>query len=263
MQRLYRIVNLLSIDVAVGAILTSLFFARLLHTPVRVYGLAALGLTVWIIYTADRLIDVQHLQKPATSNRHRFHQQHAVGLWVAVAFALVVVCGLVAFVYQPIRMRGFLLAPFICLYLLFQKRLPVKEFAVALFYTIGIVLPALPERWELLLPGTVWIVQLFLVALANIVLFAWFELDLDFKMGQASLATRIGNSAVRRLLSTLLVVGLVLSFVVAFFYAAGWVFTAMWLGLIGLFTFRSYFAKHERYRLWGDAIFYLPLIGLL
>jgi len=33
--------------------------------------------------------------------------------------------------------------------------------------------------------------------------------------------------------------------------------------LIGIFIFDSYFVQHERYRLWGDAIFYLPLIGLV
>jgi hypothetical protein len=42
------------------------------------------------------------------------------------------------------------------------------------------------------MPAAGLIAQLFLIALTNLLLFAWFECDADSKMGQASLATRFG-----------------------------------------------------------------------
>jgi 1,4-dihydroxy-2-naphthoate octaprenyltransferase len=82
-------------------------------------------------------------------------------------------------------------------------------------------------------------------------------------MGQASLVTRLGKKVVSTLLIILFVGGISLSFVGMISNPIGWIFLLMWFVLIGLFIFHSYFEEYERYRLWGDAIFYLPLIGLV
>jgi len=264
MLRVYRLLNLLSLDVAAGAMITTLFFSKLLHAPVRAYGVVALGLTVWIIYTADRLLDVRHLKQPALSERHRFHQQYYTTLWVVVLSAIVLVCVLISFVRPAVLLGGLLLAPVIVLYLLLQKRLPIKELAVATLYTMGVLVPAWPGSWMELMPVTGLIAQLFLIALANLMLFAWFEAAEDNQMGQASLATRIGKNEVGKFLITLLGFGISFSLVHAVLVNSNsWILFFMWVGLIALFYFKTYFERNERYRVWGDAIFYLPIIGLL
>ena len=113
------------------------------------------------------------------------------------------------------------------------------------------------------MPAAGLIAQLFLIALTNLLLFAWFECDADSKMGQASLATRFGKKTVSTLVIILFVGGISLSFVGMISNPISWIFLLMWFVLIGLFIFNSYVAQHERYRLWGDAIFFLPLIGLV
>jgi 4-hydroxybenzoate polyprenyltransferase len=259
----YRLVNLLSLDVALGAMIMALFFSKQLLAPVRVYGIAALGLTVWVIYTTDRLMDVRHLTEPAYSERHRFHQKYSKPLRVALAVAVLIVCVLMIFIRPSVIVGGLILAPVILIYLLMQKKLPIKEFTVALLYTFGVLLPAWPESWQLIMPAARLIAQLFLIALTNLLLFAWFECDVDSKMGQASLATRIGKKAVSTLLAILFVIGIGLSFVGMISNPINWIFLLMWFVLIGLFIFHTYFEQYERYRLWGDAIFFLPLIGLI
>ena len=74
--RFYRMCNLLSLDVAGGAVVCALFFSKLLSVTPYVQGMIALGLTVWVIYTADRLLDVRALKNAAASERHKFHQQY-------------------------------------------------------------------------------------------------------------------------------------------------------------------------------------------
>lgn len=262
-NRAYRLVNLLSLDVALGAMITALFFSKQLLAAVRVYGIVVLGLTVWVIYTIDRLMDVRHLTEPAYSERHRFHQKYSKPLRVALAVAVLIVCALMVFIRPSVIVGGLILAPVTLIYLLVQKKMPIKEFTVAVLYTLGVLLPAWPGSWQLIMPASGLIAQLFLIALTNLLLFAWFECDVDSKMGQASLATRLGKKAVSTLLIILFVGGITLSFVGMISNPIGWIFLLMWFVLIGLFIFHSYFEQYERYRLWGDAIFFLPLIGLV
>lgn len=263
LSRAYRLINLLSLDVAIGAMVTALFFSRQLVAPVRAYGIIALGLTVWVIYTADRLMDVRHLSEPASSERHRFHQQHRQPLWIAIIAAVLIVCVLLIFIRQSVLTGGLILTPIITIYLLLQKRMPIKELTVAILYTLGVLLPAWPESWHLIAPATGLIGQLFLIALANLILFAWFEWEVDSKMGQASLATRLGKKTVGTLVVILFVIGISVSLADMMLHSISWIFLLMWLVLLCLFIFHSYFEQQERYRLWGDAIFYIPLIGLL
>lgn len=264
MLRVYRLLNLLSLDVAFGATLTALFFSKLLQAPVRYYSVVALGLTVWIIYTVDRLIDVRQLNKPAISERHKFHQKHFRALRLAVGLIIIVVCILVVFIRPAVLMGGLILVPLIALYLLLQKKLPIKELAVAVIYTVGVLLPAWPGSWNLLLQEAGMIAQLFFIALANLLLFAWFEVSEDQAMGQHSLATRVGKRVVARCILVLMCCGIAFSFVYALSVnPAGWILLSMWLCLAIVYRFQSYFGMAERYRLWGDAIFYLPAIGLL
>jgi hypothetical protein len=75
-DRLYKVFNLLNLDVVVGAVISALYFAKLLAAKVNVFGILALGLTVWIIYTADRLLDVKKMSATPTSERHKFHQKN-------------------------------------------------------------------------------------------------------------------------------------------------------------------------------------------
>jgi hypothetical protein len=264
MFRVYRLLNLLSLDVAVGAILTALFFSKLLQAPSRLYSVIALGLTVWVIYTADRLMDVQQLKKPAISERHRFHQKRFKILSIIVCITILVVCILAVFVRPAVLVGGLILAPLSVLYLLLQKKLPIKELAVAIVYTVGVLLPAWPGSWNLFIPVAGLVVQLFLIALTNLLLFAWFELEPDIKMGQASFATRVGKKRLTLVLQILFISGITFSLGYSIFSnPLGIIFLLMWLGLITLLIYPRYFEQLERYRLWGDAIFYLPAIGLI
>ena len=112
--------NLLSLDAPLIAVAWLYVFAktwRLGYHPWEAY--ASLGLAVWVIYAADRLLDASLLgaENPAMETRHRFHLQYR--RWFGIAL-LVVIPLLVALVvlrmpmaiYKHLLLGGVLIAGF-------------------------------------------------------------------------------------------------------------------------------------------------------
>src|SRR5687768_5623813 len=137
--RFYRLLNILSIDIALGAMICSRFLALLLDVAPRPYAMASLGLTVWIIYTADHLLDARRVRGAASTERHRFHQRHFTMLSVVVAAAVVIDAVLILFIRRQVLYSGVLIMAIVGLYLLFHNRLIfLKEVFVALLYCLGV-----------------------------------------------------------------------------------------------------------------------------
>jgi hypothetical protein len=142
--RFYRLLNILSIDVALGAVCSGIFFAHILQADITPYSLASLGFSVWIIYTADHLLDAKKISTSATTNRHRFHQQHFQLLLILVIVAACMNAVLLFFIRRPALITGIVLVVLVILYLLIQHSLKfLKEIFVAIVYTAGVLLPAM------------------------------------------------------------------------------------------------------------------------
>src|SRR3954452_14827096 len=68
--------NLLSLDAPLIALVWQDFLSRCYPTVLHPTGRGVLGLTVWAIYLADRLLDVRHPAVPGESIRHQFYRMH-------------------------------------------------------------------------------------------------------------------------------------------------------------------------------------------
>lgn len=84
--------NLLSLDAPLVAVVWVWMFAktwRVVWYPDSLYLLV--GLSVWIIYVVDRLLDsgVVKSSPRSESPRHQFHQRHSKVLWVCVILAAI------------------------------------------------------------------------------------------------------------------------------------------------------------------------------
>jgi hypothetical protein len=112
--------NLLSLDAPLVAMAWLYVFAktwRLGYHPWEAY--ASLGLAVWIIYAADRLLDASLATLPVDQleSRHRFHVEHRrffrISLVVAFAVALtLVVTKMPMAIYKYLLMGGVLVGGF-------------------------------------------------------------------------------------------------------------------------------------------------------
>jgi hypothetical protein len=80
--------NLLSLDAPLIALVWQDFLARCYPTVLHLTGRAVLGLTVWAIYLADRLLDVRCPVPASESIRHQFYRRHRTFAQTLVAIVL-------------------------------------------------------------------------------------------------------------------------------------------------------------------------------
>lgn len=266
--RVYRLLNILSIDVAAGAVVCALFFAKIFDVSVIPFGLISLGLTVWIIYTADHMLDAYKIQRPASTERHRFHQQHFKKLFVFLIIAMVIDAIQLAFIRKVVLYQGLALAVIVVVYFLAHRYLKFfKEVIGAALYSGGVLLipwsvnSGIASAYQLLL-----IAQFAMTALINLFLFSWFGLHQDEKDNHSSYATVMGYSATKYSIAILFFVQFfvsVIQFELGIYFLPVIILLLMNLLLLIIFSQRSFFEIHDRYRLLGDAVFLLPLIYLL
>jgi 4-hydroxybenzoate polyprenyltransferase len=261
--KVYRLFNLLSIDVALGAICSALFFAHILQVHILSYGLVALGLSVWIIYTADHLLDALKIKLPAATARHRFHQHNFKALLVTLLVAVVINGIIILFIRHRVLVAGLYVAATVSIYFLVNRYLKfMKEIFIAIVYTIGVLLPSISITQQ---PVHAWpwliIVIFFITALINLILFSWFDQAKDLRDGNTSFVTVLGERTSRTVILMLFLLVVVLTAIS--FSIAAFVILLMNGLLLITFILPRYFSVHDRFRLLGDFVFMIPLVYLL
>ncbi|MEI9919573.1 MAG: hypothetical protein WDO14_12310 [Bacteroidota bacterium] len=264
-MRYYRIFNLLSLDVALGAVICAAFFAKILRVHVLLQGYLLLGIIVWLIYTADHLLDAWTMREAATSERHSFHQKHFITILLAFLGAGIVAAGLIFLIRIQLISAGIVLSVFVVTYLLVNRGLKYfKELTGSLLYTGGVLLPAWSLHTQPATAGQLTLIIIFtLIAFTNLLIFARFSIGEDMLNRQKSLATIMGVKPMNTLISIVFAI----SFSVMIYQAIQDVSSdliilfVMELILLVIFV-TKYFRYDDRYRLYGDAIFLLPVILL-
>ena len=266
---LYRLFNILSIDVALGAVACSAYLVCMVEVQLPWPALICLGLTVWLIYTADHLVDARKVKAPAATLRHRFHQLHYHALLGASVLIAVTLFLLLFTLQHAVLAGGAALALLVLCYFVGQPQLGrFKELFAAILYTGGVALPALALWWNALsLFHVLVLMVLAITALLNLVLFAWFDVEQDQRDNHPSLARHLGKTGTKYLLYCLFLVqlGLTVGGITMFSDKASFLTILLLMngGLLFIFMHCRWFATDERYRLAGDAVFLFPILHLL
>ena len=173
-------------------------FARTFHTPVDPVNCAALFLTAWLIYLADRLADSYSLQDGGPrSLRHEFCLNHRQ-IWIG---ALAVIATTDAYlIWRSIGAETFLAGAVIgtlaLIYLVLNHSLggawpplPLKELAIGFLFAAGTLValfPVPPITGSLVFSGIAfaWLCTL------NCISIAFWERELDETQRKVSFATR-------------------------------------------------------------------------
>jgi hypothetical protein len=110
--------NVLSLDAPLIALVWQDFLARCYPTMLLPQGRAVLGLTVWAIYLADRILDVRHPAAPLESLRHRFYRRHRIFARILLAIVICVDLLMARLLVRPFLVTsGLLLIGAVALYL--------------------------------------------------------------------------------------------------------------------------------------------------
>jgi hypothetical protein len=264
--QLYRLVNILSLDIVIGAVACALFFGKLLHVRILPYGLAALALTVWIIYTADHLRDSMVIRGKASSTRHQFHQKHFRLLFAVMCVAISIDAVMILFTKKPVLTGGFILAIIVAVYLFIQRYLKVlKEIFIAALYTCGVLLPSISittvklNSFHILL-----ITQFFFTALMNLLIFSWFDQEKDKVDEQHSFATILGRKPTALCVYFFATINFAITlFLLTTGFDRAQIVTValMYMLLTAVFVYSD--QNSNAYRVLGDAVFFIPGIYLL
>jgi len=269
MLKLIHFIQNLSIDITAGAVIMTLFIAKVFGVELTLPMVLGLSIAIWLIYTVDHLFDARKSKEGPTNPRHAFHQKYFT-LLVAMAI-LIFAVGVWNLNHLPesTLIYGLMLAGLSAIYLIYSfvsKKPFRKELFAALVYAAGIVVAPLSVleiiRWyEGLL-----IVQLFLLAYANLLIIPLYEHDIDIQDQHASVATLKGASLVKQrvllicTLSTLLLVIQTFSPISAI---ALWLMALMIFVLFTLINRQDLFRRYQLFRVLADGIFFLPGIYLL
>ncbi|MEP6735750.1 MAG: hypothetical protein ABJA70_09545 [Chryseolinea sp.] len=267
-RRFYRLISVLSIDVVAGAVIGSIFFAHILQAQIQISELVALALTVWIIYTADHLSDAKKIKRTASTDRHRFHQQHAQHLKSILAICLLIDGAAVLFINPEIIKWGVVLAFLVLVFLIIQQSIPwMKEIVIAVFYTCGVILPSISRVHNPLdTAHYLLILQFMMIALTNLMLFSWFDRTTDAIDGLRSFVTVAGESKTRIAIITLAFLQLLLTGLQYFVFHIAEV--AFLMGIMGvilgiIFLLQRKYDDSTLARFLAEAVFLIPIVSLL
>ncbi|MEQ8360339.1 MAG: hypothetical protein RH860_12685 [Cytophagales bacterium] len=268
--KLLRYINALSIDIAIGAVACSkLLYIILDINSIWHYDLV-LGLSVWLIYTADHLVDAKLIKKEAVSFRHRLHQKH---FKIISLFALLAILINAAFtlIYFPLEIiiAGLSLMIFVIVHQIlnhFSKDyffLFGKEIRVALGYSLGLALcPFITAKY--ISPDAYLALSiLFLLALINLLFFSTIEreADLEDHFTSISLHWRPDKINLSIKIASLICLFLCLYFITLSEHTlVGLLLLTMLFVLFLSYRKSQVLISTDLYRSLGDGIFLIPIV---
>lgn len=261
--------NHYSIDVALGAMVSSIYFGRLLGVDLSSLTVITLGLTVWAIYTFDHLIDGRRLTSHLNSRRHFLHKKYKTPLSMLLVAVLVSLSVLIFFIPPKTVVLGVsvlcgVFAYFVALSLLKVRFGYYKEIIISVIYTVGVLVGPLSLATDISLMHVLIIGAFGLLAFLNLVIFSWYEKHLDKVQQFASIVNALGGQ--RSILLLKVSFGLVVVFVILIavqgHFEHAILLSSMTLFLAVLVVKQSLFKKNLVYRILGDGIFILPALVL-
>ncbi|PWL30842.1 hypothetical protein [uncultured Roseivirga sp.] len=269
MQRIIHFIQNLSLDITIGAVISSLFLARVINVEVSASMMIGLAIAIWLIYTFDHLRDAYKTKGRANNPRHAFHQKYFNELaGIAAAIFCLGAYNLESLPWPTIRL-GFVLIIFSSLYfvyLMLAKKAISKELFAATVYVAGIATAPLSLAETVEAEWVILLLIFWILAYANLLIIPSYEVELDKSDDESSVVTRLGELRVKRLLLFLLVLCTLL--IQYFGYltnlsAAYPILILMVSTLLILVLRPQYFRKYQLYRILSDGIFFLPGIALL
>lgn len=136
--------NILSLDAPIVALLWQALFSRSLHIHIRWPPIVALGLSTWMIYAVDRLLDARLPSNGPMSLRHKFSRRHRTLMLTSVGFAAALLLWTCLHLRPIVFQNGIWMVEAVTVYFAIVHFAPVairrlwpKELAVGVLFALG------------------------------------------------------------------------------------------------------------------------------
>lgn len=272
-SRALKIINAFSIDIAFGAVFSSRLLYFVIGTKPSPTLDVILGITVWLIYTLDHLIDARSIKDEAQSFRHRLHQLYFTPIFIIWVMILCLNAFLTLIYLAPeLLLPGVSLLIFVIVHHLLNRFYPGqfllfgKEVRIATGYVLGLSLGPVALSPQLDLSFFLVLISLFCLAMINLLFFALNEKEADKIDALPGIAQYYDRPAIRRIIDRLALVCLFIVLILAFYKPVREVVLCSMLILTMLvaivLSVRHFdkLKKEEVYRFLGDGIFLIPAL---
>lgn len=269
--------EILSIDICIGVVGSGALAASLLHAEMRLAWWLLLPAAVWVIYTADHLLDARKIRKDFANARHEFHRRHFIAL-ATLAVLAAVGCFLAAvFFLSDIVVKGGLL---LCLLAAFHLAMAFwgkirfgKEISVAVIYSLGVwFAPYLRRGCAVTGLHIIAFGLFFLAALLNLLMNSIMEYEMDkkenlrfasgvFPLKRMRIAVMAASWLASLGILVILKYGIKLRVELAVIAGFGFLFVLCAVPGI-IISEESFYKKNKRYRVQAEWVFSLGILLL-
>lgn len=273
MTQFLKIFRILSLDVVLGALASGSMVVWWIGVKMPLVWWLALPLSVWVIYTADHLLDAYRLKDQAHTPRHLFHHQYftSIGLCWIIGLGICLLC-IPFFLTREIWMFGLFMGGLVIGHLslvqIIGDRISWffhKELGVGCIYACG-VWGAPILQTQTFSEINLWLpfCQFLLLALINLFVFSAYETETDELDGHTSFVRAIGPGNTNFLILALSILTVLLGIIhlIMAFEAHLLILQAVYACMLGVlvivYRYPKWFLPHEKYRSWGDAVFMFP-----
>jgi hypothetical protein len=267
MKSLLYYMQVLSLDICIGVIGSGAFAKTFLRASMKPVWWFLLPASVWVIYTADQLMDARKVGARSVNVRHKFHFDH----FKILALIAAVTCCILAFLYlrEMVFIGGFMMGGLAVMHILIAYWGKVrfgKEISVAVIYACGVWFAPFLNRGVEISPLYIAAFVIFILgAILNLFMNSVIEFAIDRQEGQVfgmGLATR---KAIRRAVigvSFGAIIGIASFAIYGFIHGlnpvvlAGYGYLLLVCAVPGIILFyEDFFAKDQRYRLPAELVF--------
>ena len=231
------------------------------------------GLTVWIIYSIDHLVDARSLSDKSGPLRYTVHRDNYKLIVWLVLFATGLSLGLAVWLLpEPVITGGFVLAGIVAAYFLLRLLAPsvfggLKELVAAIVYTAGIALPACFYMEY----GSIYFLtagaQFFCLVLANLLTCGLWDEITDRINSYPSMAITLGTAFIKKIIISLIFISMATAIVGIFLYSAYYFKIQLIILLMNAVLVIAFYTGHRMevhiQRLLIDSMFFIPLLLLI
>ncbi|MEM8898602.1 MAG: hypothetical protein AAGC85_10880 [Bacteroidota bacterium] len=271
----YAYIRHLSLDVVAGSICSGAMVVHLLQVDMPWVWWVSLPVGVWLIYTADHLLDAERLGESAHTDRHRFHYKFSKR--IKVLWLLILgICLFIIPWYSPkeLLVAGLFLVGLVGIHLLLVNLIGSKvsiffqkELGVGVIYSLGVWLgPVVIHQQSPDAGLMIMSAQFSFLAFINLIIFSHYDRKVDELDGSSSLVRAISE---KRLDQLIIGCSMFVSLASFFQIVQGHslkiqlVYLLMLGVLLATYFFPNLFEKNERFRSLGDGVFIFPILTLL
>ena len=277
-MKVYRRINFMSLDIVAGALASSVLAARLLQAEPGWAWWLRLAFTVWILYMGDQVLDAwKHRKKSERELHHFIFRNRRILLYAMGVIAIVDLLLIFNFMDRDFMKYALTLAGLVLLFYamrhLFRKNrvffIPGEVFVLVLYMAGTWLGPLVAREGEIGAPEALIALIYAAVLLMNLGVISLYDIQLDTRLGIASLAHYMGKRTTKNLLAITGIIVYLLS-VMQFLVFGLDRYTNFALILSGMANILllilyvpTYFRKNDYYRWTADAVLWMGFLSLL